>query len=147
MAAFHGDTQTVPGCKLIEQFRTIGPDSLESQSARTALAILQNWDGKLDSDSVGAVVYSAFNDQISLGLMQRNYGIDPEVFADKPDLNAVDHLRRQLKPAFINALATDEVSEYLADYETVNDFLAEAITNAADHLERRYGAYRRGGVV
>ena len=25
MAAFHGDTQTVPGCKLIEQFRTMRP--------------------------------------------------------------------------------------------------------------------------
>ena len=140
MAAFHGDTQTVPGCKLIEQLRTMNPDSLENQSARKALEILQNWDGKLDADSIGAVVYSACNDQISLGLMQRNYGIDPEVFADKPDLNAIDHLRRQLKPAFINALATEEANEYLADYETVNDFLAEAITNAADHLERRYGA-------
>ena len=59
---------------------------------------------RLDADSVGAVVYSALNDEISLALMERNYGIDPDEFAANPDLNAIDHLRRQLKPAFINAI-------------------------------------------
>ena len=139
MAAFHADTQTVPGGKLVKRLQSMNPDDLANQSARQALKILQAWDRRLDADSVGAVVYSAVNDQISLALMERNYGIDPDDFAAKPDLNAIDHLRRQLKPAFINALESDEAKRYLADHETIDTFLAEIIAESAEQLERRYG--------
>ena len=104
MAAFHGDVGTVPGMKLMKRLRTLDADELPDEASKAALDILLEWDGKLNADSVGAVVYSALNDEISLALMERNYGIDPDEFAANPDLNAIDHLRRQLKPAFINSI-------------------------------------------
>ncbi len=140
MAAFHGDTQTVPGTKLLGRLREVDADALGSDAAKSALEILLGWDGRLEADSVAAVIYSALNDEIALGLMQRNYGIDPDDFAASPDLNAIDHLRRQLKPAFFNALEKGEGQEYLAHHEVVNGFLAEMLTNAANELERRYGS-------
>ena len=140
MAAFHGDTQTVPGTKLLGRLREVDADALGSDAAKSALEILLKWDGRLKADSVAAVIYSALNDEIALGLMQRNYGIDPDDFAASPDLNAIDHLRRQLKPAFFNALEKGEGQQYLAHHEVVNSFLAEMLTNSANELERRYGS-------
>ena len=140
MAAFHGDTQTVPGTKLLGRLREVDADALGSDAAKSALEILLGWDGRLEADSVAAVIYSALNDEIALGLMQRNYGIDPDDFAASPDLNAIDHLRRQLKPAFFNSLERGDGQEYLAHHEVVNDFLAEMLTKAANELERRYGS-------
>ncbi len=140
MAAFHGDTTTVPGLKLLSRIKTIKPDSMPNASARTALNLLQNWDGALSSDSTAAVVYSACNDKIALGLMERNYAINRAEFERSPDLNAIDHLRRQLKPAFFNALERGEGEEYLAEGETVDQFLTNSITVAAESLEQHYGA-------
>ncbi len=140
MAAFHGDTQTIPGTKLLSRLKEIDEDALGNDAAKKALAELLRWDGRLEAASVAAVIYSALNDEIALGLMQRNYGIDPKEFAAKPDLNAIDHLRRQLKPAFFNAIANGDGRQFLAHDETVNAFLAEMLTNAANELQRRFGA-------
>ena len=140
MAAFHGDTTTVPGTKLLSRVKDITPESISNTTARNALEILQNWDGALDADSVGAVVYSACNDEIALGLMGRCYGIDRAKFEANPDLNAVDHLRRQLKPAFLNALERGDGEHYLNEGESVDQFLIDVITIAAKSLEDRYGA-------
>lgn len=140
MAAFHGDTQTVPGTKLLGRLREVDADALGSDAAKSALEILLKWDGRLEADSVAAVIYSALNDEIALGLMQRNYGIDPDDFAASPDLNAIDHLRRQLKPAFFNSLERGDGQEYLAHHEVVNGFLVDMLTNVANELERRYGS-------
>ena len=139
MAAFHGDVGTVPGMKLLERLRLMSTDALRDDASRDALDVLLEWDGGLDADSVGAVVYTAFNDEIALRLMERNYGIDPEDFAAKPDLNAVDHLRRQLKPAFINAIGRGEGDRYLLHHETVDTFLAACLARAANQLRSRYG--------
>lgn len=140
MAAFHGDTETVPGTKLIRRLQDIDPDAFGSEAAKSALQILLSWNGRLEAESLAAVIYSALNDEIALGLMQRNYGINPEKFAQKPDLNAIDHLRRQLKPAFFNAIEIGEGQQYLAHHETVGGFIAEMLTRAANELERRHGA-------
>ena len=140
MAAFHGDVGTVPGQKLLSRIKGIDPGTISDGSTRAALEILQAWDGTLSADSVGAVVYSACNDEIALGLMERCYAVDRDGFAANPDLNAFDHLRRQLKPAFLNALERGDGSEYLADGETVDDFLAAALTSAAAKLEEQYGS-------
>ena len=140
MAAFHGDVATVPGQKLMARIKGLDADSIATASARAALEILKNWNGKLSADSIGAVVYSACNDEISLGLMQRCYGIDPEGFQANPDLNAIDHLRRQLKPAFANALERGEGDEFLVEGESVDEFLGTALTSAAEGLENQYGA-------
>ncbi|MXX92359.1 MAG: penicillin acylase family protein [Chloroflexi bacterium] len=143
MAAFHGDVGTVPGMKLIKRLRALDADALPNdtskEASKAALDILLEWDGKLNADSIGAVVYSALNDEISLALMERNYGIDPNEFAANPDLNAVDHLRRQLKPAFINAINQGGGQEFLAPHESVDTFLGTCLTNAANHLESTYG--------
>ena len=140
MAPFHGDTETVPGTKLIRRLQDVDADALGSEAAKSALQILIDWDGRLEAESVAAVIYSAVNDEIALGLMQRNYDIDPEEFSRRPDLNAIDHLRRQLKPAFFNALELGEGQQYLAHHETVGSFLADMLTRAANELERRHGA-------
>ena len=139
MAAFHGDVGTVPGMKLMKHMRTLDADSLCDEASKAALGILLEWDGKLNADSVGAVVYSALNDEISLALMERNYGIDPDEFAAKPDLNAVDYLRRQLKPAFMNAIERGQGQEFLADHEGVDTFLATCLAKAANGLQSKYG--------
>lgn len=139
MAAFHGDVGTVPGMKLLERLKSLSTDELSNETSKAALDILLQWDGRLDADSVGAVVYSAVNDEISLALMERNYGIDPDEFAANPDLNAIDHLRRQLKPAFINAINQGGGQEYLADHESVDSFVSTCLTNAAKHLKSKYG--------
>ena len=102
-------------------------DELPDEASKAALDILLEWDGKLNADSVGAVVYSALNDEVSLGLMERNYGIDPNEFAANPDLNAVDHLRRQMKPAFINTINQDGGREFLAPHESVDTFLRKVL--------------------
>ena len=140
MAAFHGDTDTVPGAKLLARLADLDPRALGNDAARSALEILRNWNGRLDADSVGAVIYSAFNDEVSLGLMEGNYDVDPDEFAAKPDFNAIDHLRRQLKPAFINALERGVGREFLAHDTTVGSFIADSLTAAADKLVRRFGA-------
>ena len=140
MAAFHGDVTTVPGQKLLSRIKGLDADSIATASARAALEILKNWNGKLSADSIGAVVYSACNDEISLGLMQRCYGIDPKGFQANPDLNAIDHLRRQLKPAFANALERGEGDEFLVEGESVDEFLGAALTSAAEGLENQHGA-------
>ena len=146
MAAFHGDVGTVPGMKLLERLRSLSTDELPDEASKAALHTLLEWDGRLNADSVGAVVYSALNDEISLALMARNYGIDPDEFAAKPDLNAVDHLRRQLKPAFINAIERGEdfvipaKAGIQTENESVERFLIGALTAAAEKLERDYGA-------
>ena len=139
MSAFHGDVGTVPGLKLLERLRSMSTDALRDEESKTALNILLEWDGNLDADSVGAVVYSALNDEIALGLMERNYGIDPGEFAAKPDFNAVDHLRRQLKPAFFSAIERGHGHEYLADQEAVDTFLATCLAKAANILQSKYG--------
>ena len=139
MTAFHGDTQTVPGSRLIGRLREIDPDSLGSVAARAAREMLLDWDCKLEADSVLAVIYSVFNDEVALGLMQRFYGINPDDFAARPDLNAIDHLRRQLKPAFFNALEQGGGQQFFGNYEAVNLFLAEMLTNSVDKLVRRFG--------
>ena len=140
MAAFHGDVTTVPGQKLLSRIKGLDADSIATASARAALEILKNWNGKLSADSIGAVVYSACNDEISLGLMQRCYGIDPKGFQANPDLNAIDHLRRQLKPAFANVLERGEGDEFLVEGESVDEFLGAALTSAAEGLENQHGA-------
>ena len=140
MAAFHGDVQTVPGGKLVGRIKTLDVDSIGDEDARKAFEILKNWDGKLSAGSKGAVVYSALNDQVSLGLMQSYYGIDIDAFKANPDLNATDHLRRQVKPAFVNALDRGDGEEFLNDGGSVDDFLVTALTAAAADLRERYGA-------
>ena len=140
MAAFHGDTKTVPGTKLLLRFKEIDTDALGSDAAKSALGILLEWDGRLEADSIAAVIYSALNDEIALGLMQRNYGIDPKGFAVKPDLNAIDHLRRQLKPAFFNAIEKGDGQRFVTHDEAVSGFLAEMMTKAANELDRRFGS-------
>ena len=140
MAAFHGDVGTVPGMKLLERLRLMSTDALRDEASKGALDVLLEWDGRLDADSVGAVVYSALNDEIALALMERNYGIDPDDFAAKPDLNAVDHLRRQLKPAFFSDLERGDGHEFLAHDESVDAFLVTCLAAAANQLQSRYGA-------
>ncbi|MDE2724974.1 MAG: penicillin acylase family protein, partial [Gemmatimonadota bacterium] len=140
MAAFHGDVGTVPGIKLLGRIKQIDAESTGTDTTKSALEMLCEWDGNLSADSIGAVIYSACNDEISLMLMERCYEIDRAEFESNPDLNAVDHLRRQLKPAFVNALERGEGEEYLADGETVEQFLISAIANAVRNLEQKYGA-------
>ena len=140
MAAFHGDVGTVPGKKLLERIRAIDAGNIATDSTRCAFEILCEWDGNLSADSVAAVIYSAINDEVALMLMERSYGIERSQFESNPDLNAIDHLRRQLKPAFFNALACGECEEYLADGETVDQFLITALTTAAAYIEKRYGS-------
>ena len=140
MAAFHGDVATVPGMKLLERIRRIDPGAIGGGAARRAFEVLREWDGKMNADSVGAVVYSACNDEIALNLLERCYGIDRDDFIAAPDLNAVDHLRRQLKPAFFNSLERGAGEEYLDEGETVDAFLIESLTAAAKSLAQRYGS-------
>ena len=140
MAAFHGDTGTVPGINLVNRLRKIEPETMPNSAAKAALEILQDWGGHLDGESVAAVIYSACKDEIALGLMERNYGIDPTEFENNPDLNAIDHLRRQLEPAFFAGIERDESATYLAHHETIDAFLTDVITKAAESLGRRFGS-------
>ena len=140
MAAFHGDVGTVPGMKLLTRIRQIDPETITDNRAKVAFEILRDWDGKMSADSVGAVIYSACNDEIALNLLERCYGVDRGDFIANPDLNAVDHLRRQLKPAFFNSLERGEGEEYLGEGESVDAFLVASLTSAAKNLEQQYGA-------
>ena len=140
MAAFHGDTTTIPGNQLLSRIKTLEPEVMPNPSARKALNFLLQWDGKLDADSIGAVIYSTLNDEIALGLIKRCYHIDLAEFESNPDINAIDHLRRQLKPAFFNAIKRGEGAEYMFKGESVDQFLIETITAAAERLSRDYGA-------
>ena len=126
--------------KLLKRIRKIDPDNFEDGSAMKAFEILRDWDGKLSADSVGAVIYSACNDEIALNLLERCYGVDRDEFEKNPDLNAVDHLRRQLKPAFFNALERGSGEEYMRKGESVDSFLIASLTSAAISLKQRYGA-------
>ena len=139
MAAFHGDVGTVPGMKLLKRIRNIDPDNIQGGLTKEAFDILRKWDGKMSADSIGAVVYSAFNDEIALNLLERCYGVNRDEFEKSPDLNAVDHLRRQLKPAFFNALERGDGEEYLRKDESVDAFLVASLTAAAKNLEQQYG--------
>ena len=94
----------------------------------------------MSADSAGAVIYSACNDEIALNLLERCYGSNRDEFAANPDLNAVDHLRRQLKPAFFNALERGTGEEYLGEGESVDAFLIVSLTAAAKSLEQQYGS-------
>ncbi len=140
MAAFHGDVRTVPGGKLLNRIKRIDADAVSDDDARKAFEILKSWDGELSAESKGAVVYSALNDEIALGLMQRCYGIDIDAFRTNPELDATDHLRRQVKPAFFNALERGAGEEYLDEGESVDDFLVGVLNAAAADLKGRYGA-------
>lgn len=140
MAAFHGDVGTIPGSKLIGRIRQVDSESINETPAKKAFEILREWDGKMSADSVGAVVYSALNDEIALNLLERCYGLSRVDFAANPDLNAVDHLRRQLKPAFMNALELGGGEDYLNEGETVDEFLIASLDAAAKSLEEQYGA-------
>ena len=139
MAAFHADAETIPGIKLRDRIAAISADDIEDAATRDAHRLLTDWDGRLEPDSIGAVVYSALNDALSLGLMHRCYGIAPGEFARSPDLNAIDHLRRQLKPAFINAIADGGGSEILGGDGNVDAFLMEILGNAAATLQQEHG--------
>ena len=140
MAAFHGDVGTVPGLKLAKRIRNIDPGEFEDGSAKEAFEILRNWNGKMSADSVGAVIYSACNDEIACNLLERCYGLNRNDFEANPDLNAVDHLRRQLKPAFFNALEQSGGGEFLKKGESVDAFLVESLTSAVENLVQQYGA-------
>lgn len=140
MAAFHGDVGTVPGMNLLKRIRKIDPDNIEDDSTKEAFEILRDWDCKMSADSVGAVIYSACNDEISLNLLERCYGLDRDDFVANPDLDAVDHLRRQLKPAFFNSLERGAGEEYLDEGEFVDAFLIASLTAAAKNLKQQHGA-------
>ncbi len=140
MAEFHGDVTTIPGLKLLGRIRQLNAPSAWDHAARNALESLKSWDGKMAADSVGAVIYAACSDQISLGLMERCYDIAPPEFAANPDLNAIDHLRRQLKPAFYNAVETGGGEEFLRDGETVDDFLLGVVWCATQQLNASHGS-------
>ncbi len=139
MSDFHGDVGTVPGAKLLTRIRRLDVPETYCKDASKALQILKDWDGNLSAESVGAVVYSACNDRIALGLMACCYGIDSASFEASPDLNAVDHLRRQLKPALFNAIEQSAGEEFMAEGESVDEFLLDCVAAAAADLKSRYG--------
>ena len=138
-AAFHGDVASVPAEIVQRAIRRLrSSDDLPWQVADAIRAIV-DWDGRLEADSAGALVYSAVNEEIALGLIERCYGIDRDEFASAPDPSAFSHLRGHLKPAFMNALEDGDTGSFLGEGESIGDFLLEAIERAARKLYDRQG--------
>ena len=136
--AFHGDVGSVPA-KIVRRAieRLDRPDDASSEVIRAMV----DWDGHLEADSVGALVYSVVNEEITLGLIKRCYGIDRDQFASAPDPGILSHLRGHLKPAFINGLENGTEVRFLREGESLEDFLLEAIEAAAKKLNDRRGGF------
>ena len=134
MAAFHADAVSIPAEIIIMFLRSIDvPDDAVDPFA-TVWRTLTNWNASLDADSTAATLYSAINEEISLGLISGCYGIDRDEFARNPDLNAIDHLRRHVKPGFLQAMDNHEGKQFLNEGESTESFILDCIDRVAEDL-------------
>ena len=136
MAKFHADTISIPALAIINRVKNLQPSRYINPNTTAVINALATWNGNLDTHSTAATIYSTLNDQIDLGLIQRCYDIDPKQFNHNPEIDAFQLLKRQVKPAFITALANDtNANTFLKDGESVDDFLLDMIAKVAENIQ------------
>ncbi len=140
MAAFHADTTSIPAQAMVDRIKSLALPKHAPKHLKTAHRVLSAWDCSLDADSVAATLCAEFYDEVTLALMERCYRIDREEFATNPDLSALNHLKRQLMPAFITALRNCKAEIFLNNGESLDDFILNALSAAAEKMTETHGA-------
>ncbi len=66
-----GDLVSIPGKLLFDQLKGLSP---EDDDATLCLQLLRDWDGGMEADSVGGLVYKALMNQLTMAILQPKLG-------------------------------------------------------------------------
>lgn len=65
------DILSVPGRELVDRLRGLSP---EDEDAALCLQLLRDWDGNMEADSAGALVYKALMNQLTMAILRPRLG-------------------------------------------------------------------------
>lgn len=136
MAAIHADCESVPAGVVVPAMQDLQPTDAR---VAAALDVLLTWDRRMAQDSAGAAIWAATNREVNRALAREHYGLQ-DFSAERPgSAGAVDHLRRQLRPAFIGMIERGE-THLLPAGCSLQAFLLGALERAVAFLGTRLGA-------
>jgi penicillin amidase len=145
MARIHSDRLSLPGCFFINRIKKIRieDETMAETSAETlaeALKHLEHWDGEMDPDSTGAVIYIVTRDQLTRMLMTGTSlnRMTNNTFPDEPSvpgINPEDWLVWGAIPAMLDM----EDASLLGTEEKWSHLLVEALNRALTWLMENLG--------
>jgi penicillin G amidase len=135
MPAIHGDTGSVPAATVMAAMSDVKPATPVSAEA---LSILENWDGRMERDAPGAAIWASMARELARALVREHYGLEVNAGTEPGAAGAIDHLRRQLRPAFIAMVAAGE-THLLPAGITLTAFLSEAFEKGVAALREAPG--------
>jgi penicillin amidase len=134
MSAVHNDRVSLPSRPFVA---ALGKLSLDDERASEALRRLKGWDGIMDKGKVAPAIYAATREQLARLVAARPYiaALRENPFSGEPAPLGVE---ARLWAA-ISSMLKDNDTTLLADGESWDQLLAEALVNAVVMLSERLG--------
>jgi penicillin G amidase len=134
MAAIHADRLSIPGRELAQLLARVEPqDALSAQ----AKALLQQWDGRMEADSVAATIYAVCREFLLRSVMEPRLGpLAREAFGR--ELSGGVIFMAHFKARLTTLIQENDRSLLPADTEW-DTLLAQALAQASDWLRQALG--------
>jgi penicillin amidase len=137
MASIHGDRVSLPGRFFVERLKDLAPND---EGPARALEFLRSWNGTMDTESVGATIYTVTRDQLTGLLMSQPklLALNTNPFTDEPRLPAVKPEALIMWTILPTLLGKDDTT-LLAEGQDWESLLIEALGRAVEWLKGKLG--------